>query len=205
MRAPTVHVVDDDEGLRVALGRLLQTEGYEVRLHASAGALLLALPEVQDGCIVLDLEMPGPSGLDLQEALQRQGHAIPIVFLTGHGDVGSGVRAMKSGAIDFLTKPVDPATLLLAVATALESGRTASVAREEAASAQSRYDLLTPRERSVFARVVAGEPNKRIARALGITERTVKAHRSEVMAKMQAGSLVELLNIASRLRVSSDG
>ena len=173
-----------------------------MRVHASAGDFLLALPEVEAGCIVLDLEMPGPSGLELQQALQRQPLPPPIVFLTGHGDIASSVRAMKSGAVDFLTKPVDSARLLGAIAAAVERDRKAREVRAGAADAEARLALLTPRERAVFEGVVAGLPNKRIARELGITERTVKAHRAQVMAKMRASSLTQLLQVASLLRGS---
>jgi FixJ family two-component response regulator len=200
--AIVIHVVDDDDSMRTSLARLLRAEGYRVRVHASAGDFLLALPEVGEGCILLDLEMPGPNGLELQQALQRQPLPPPIVFLTGRGDIASSVRAMKSGAVDFLTKPVEPARVLGAVAAAVERDRKARAARAVAGEAEARLALLTPRERAVFEGVVAGQPNKRIASELGITERTVKAHRAQVMAKMRAGSLTQLLHLASLLRPS---
>ena len=181
-----IHVVDDDETLRVALTRLLNAEGYEVRTYASAGDFLLQKP--RSGCVVLDLQMPGPSGLELQQAL-----SLPIVFLTGHGDIESGVRAMKAGAVDFLTKPVEPAALLKAVQAAL--ARHAE--QENLDRARTRYEALTARERSVFEHVVAGKANKEIARALGISERTVKMHRAQVMEKMQAGSVAELVRLVT--------
>jgi FixJ family two-component response regulator len=185
--APLIHVVDDDEQMRTALARLLRAEGYEVRAYASAGEFLLAAPKEGSGCLILDLQMPGPSGLDLQQAV-----SLPIVFLTGRGDIASSVRAMKAGAVDFLTKPVEPAVLLRAVAAALERNRSAS-ARQEA---RARYESLTARERSVLEQVVAGKANKEIARALGITERTVKMHRAQVMRKMRAASVAELVRTA---------
>jgi FixJ family two-component response regulator len=180
-----IHVVDDDEAMRTALARLLEAEGYEVRIYASAGEFLLRKPD--SGCVVLDLQMPGPSGLELQQVV-----SLPIVFLTGHGDVASGVRAMKAGAVDFLTKPVEPAALLKAVEAAVARG-----ARQAAiASVRTRFARLTARERAVFERVAAGKPNKEIARELGIAERTVKMHRAQVMEKMQAGSVADLVRAA---------
>jgi FixJ family two-component response regulator len=186
-----IHVVDDDDDMRTGLARLLRAEGYEVRTHASAGDFLLAPHGGGPGCIVLDLQMPGPSGLELQKAV-----SLPIVFLTGRGDIESSVRAMKAGAVDFLTKPVEPAELLKAVQAALERGHSRSQQRE----AEARYASLTARERSVFAHVVAGKPNKATARALGITERTVKMHRAQVMQKMRAGSIAELVRSAELLK-----
>jgi FixJ family two-component response regulator len=202
MSVAVIHVVDDDDDMRVAMSRLLRAEGYEVQLHSSAGAFLLGLPELGGGCVLLDLEMPGPSGLELQDALRRQRLSIPIVFLTGRGDIASGVRAMKAGAVDFLTKPVEPAALLEAVAAALARDQSVRAVQSEATEASRNYALLTARERSVFAHVVAGEPNKKIGRALGITERTVKAHRSQVMAKMRAPSVARLVHLASLLEAA---
>src|SRR4029450_4365641 len=144
--------------------------GYEVRTYASAGDFLLAPPEPVPGCLLLDLQMPGPSGLELQQALQRHPMPLPVVFLTGRGDVSSSVRAMKAGAVDFLTKPVEPAALLKAVEAALERDRSPRARREGIDELQAHYASLTARERSVLHRVVAGESNKQIARALGITE-----------------------------------
>jgi FixJ family two-component response regulator len=200
MIPPVIHVVDDDEGLRTAVARLLRSEGYEVRTYASAGDFLLAPPVQAAGCVLLDLEMPGPSGLDLQEALQRRPLPLPVVFLTGRGDIASSVSAMKGGAVDFLTKPVEPAELLKAVEVALARDRSARALHEVASEAHARHASLTVREREVFNQVVAGQPNKRIARTLGITERTVKMHRARVMAKMQAGSIAELVHTAELLK-----
>jgi FixJ family two-component response regulator len=191
MSVPVIHVVDDDESMRTAVARVLRARGYEVRTHISAGDFLLSKPEPAPGCVVLDLQMPGPSGLDLQQAV-----SLPIVFLTGHGDVASSVRAMKAGAVDFLTKPVEPELLLKAVEAALARDRSARALRD----AEHRHATLTPRERAVFEQVVAGKPNKHIARELGITERTVKMHRAQVMAKMQAGSVAELVRAAEHLK-----
>lgn len=201
--AAVVHVVDDDEALRTALSRLLRAAGFDVRTHASAGSFLLAGPPEGPGCILLDLRMPGPDGLELQEALARREDALPVVFLTGHGDVGSSVKAMKAGAVDFLTKPVEREPLLAAVRAALARDRSARAARAERAALRERHGLLTPREREVFDRVVEGRLNKQIAGALGTSERTVKAHRSRVMEKMGAGSVADLVRMAERLRGAS--
>jgi len=185
--------------VRIAVERLLQAEGFEVRTYASAGDFLLNPPDPGPGCVVLDLMMPGPSGLDLQEALQRQPNALPVVFLTGRGDVASSVRAMKFGAVDFLTKPVEPEALVQAVETALRKDRTARDDWETAGKARARYERLTGRERTVFHGVVTGKLNKQIADELGITERTVKMHRGQVMTKMEAGSLAELVHVSDLL------
>ena len=199
MSAPVVHVVDDDESMRVAVARLLKAEGFKVRTYASAGDFLLKALEPGPGCVILDLHMPGPSGLELQQALQRQPIPLPVVFLTGRGDIASSVRAMKSGAVDFLTKPVEPAVLMQAVETALLKDRSARADRASAGEAQARYKRLTERERTVFQRVVAGKLNKQIADELGIAERTVKMHRAQVMTKMEAGSLAELVHVSDLL------
>ena len=203
MSAPIVHVIDDDGSMRIAVARLLQAEGYEVRTYASAGDFLLKPPEAGPGCVVLDLQMPGPSGLELQEALQRQPAALPVVFLTGRGDIASSVRAMKAGAVDFLTKPVEPRALVQAVETALRRDRSVRTDRESAGKAQARYERLTERERTVFHGVVAGKLNKQIADELGIAERTVKMHRGQVMTKMEAGSLLELAHVSDLLANAS--
>ena len=200
MTAPIVHVVDDDEPLRTALARLLRTQGYDVRTYASAGEFLIVPPVGKSGCLILDLQMPGPSGLALQDALEYHKVTLPIVFLTGHGDVASSVRAMKGGAVDFLTKPVEPGVLLQAVAIALARDDELRGSRARLALARSRWATLTERERDVFERVVKGTLNKLIAADLGISERTVKAHRHEVMAKMGARSVAELVETAQQLR-----
>ena len=202
MTVAVIHVVDDDELLRIALVRLLRAKGYEVRTYASAGEFLLELLPPGPGCVVLDLRMPGPSGLELQAALGRHEIALPIIFLTGHGDVASSVRAMKAGAVDFLTKPVEPEVLLSAIDAALARDREARSVREGLAVAKARWATLTERERAVFARVVVGALNKQVAAEFGITERTVKAHRAQVMAKMGTRSLAELVLMADLLRVS---
>ena len=204
MTGPVIHVIDDDDLLRTALVRLLRVKGYEVRTYASAGDfLLLELPE-GPGCLILDIRMPGPSGLDLQSALGQHGISLPVIFLTGHGDVLSSVRAMKAGAVDFLTKPVEPEPLLAAIEAALAKDKSQRSEREGLAVARARWNTLTERERAVFQRVVVGALNKQIAGELGITERTVKMHRAQVMQKMGAHSLAELVSTADKLR-TDDG
>jgi FixJ family two-component response regulator len=197
---PTVHVVDDDDSFRTAISRLLRTSGYEVKAYGSAGEFLLERPPHGPGCLLLDLHMPGPNGLELQEAITRRGDGLPVIFLTAHGDVRKTVRAMRQGASDFLTKPVQREELLAAVRSALDRQKqdesTAGWRRELAA----RYALLTPREREVLERVVKGALNKQIAAALGMTERTVKAHRAKIMQKMRVDSLAELVLANAALR-----
>ncbi len=197
---PLIHVVDDDDSLRSALQRLLAAAGYRVRAYASAGEFLLDPPADTPGCLLLDLRMPGPSGLDLQEALARQGIGLPVIFLTGHGDLATGVRAMKAGAVDFLVKPVERGSLLNAVARALERDAAQRAARSADAALRARFAQLTARERQVFELVVAGRLNKQIASALGVAERTVKAQRAQVMAKLGAANAAELGRIAAQLR-----
>ena len=195
----TIHVVDDDESLRTALMRLLRAAGYVVRTYASAGDFLLNKPENALGCVVLDVRMPGPSGFELQEAIAKLDESLPIIFLSGHGDIPMSVRAIKAGAVDFLTKPVRRETLLQAVRTALAGSAERCATRELLHSLRSRYESLTPREREVFARVVSGKLNKQIAGELGTCERTVKAHRAHVMEKMQLTSVAELVHAADQL------
>lgn len=195
-----IHVVDDDESLRTAVSRLLRAAGYQTREYASATEFISVLESLHElGCILLDVRMPGASGPDLQVELARRGVHLPIVFLTGHADVGMTVRAFKAGAVDFLTKPVNKEALLDAIGTAL---RLAEVLRNRQArveSVRTALATLTAREREVFDHVVAGKPNKQIGRELGISERTVKAHRGKVMEKMGAGTLVELVRTAEVL------
>jgi len=196
----TIHVVDDDEDFRTGVARLLGTAGYEVRTYPSAGDFLLSQPAEGPGCLILDLNMPGPSGLDLQQALAHRPATLPIVFLTGRGDIESGVRAMKLGAVDFLTKPAEPETILAAVEAALMRDREARAQDAGLATVRLRHARLTAREREVFDLVVTGARNKTIARALGITERTVKMHRGQLMQKMQATSVADLVHAAELLR-----
>jgi FixJ family two-component response regulator len=200
-RPPVVHVVDDDDSMRTALDALLRAAGYEVRAHASAAEFLLDRSECDaPRCLVLDLQMPGLDGLSLQEALAQRNALPPTVFLTGHADIPISVRAMKAGAVDFLTKPVSRDTLLAAVRTALARDAEARSAQDRLRASRARYETLTPREREVFAGVVAGKLNKQIAGELGTTERTIKAHRAQMMEKMRVGSVAELVHLAVELR-----
>jgi FixJ family two-component response regulator len=196
---PIVNVVDDDDSVRTAVARLLRAAGYAVRAYASAGEFLLDRQPNDPGCIVLDIRMPGPSGLDLQEAFAKSGDSIPIVFLSGHGDIPTSVRAIKAGAVDFLTKPVEKKPLLSAVEAALARDEKNRSDRTKLTDFGARYASLTPRESAVFSRVTAGKLNKQIAVELGISERTVKAHRSTVMEKFHVHSIAELSRIAEQL------
>lgn len=198
--SPLIHVVDDDDALRTALLRLLAAAGFEARGYASTGAFLLEPPPDRPGCLLLDVRLPGPSGLELQAALKRQGNALPIVFMTGYADVSSSVRAMKAGAVDFLAKPVERAALLDALQRALERGARERAARDEELHLRTRFASLTPREREVFDGVVAGKLNKQIAEELGIAERTVKAQRAQMMVKLDADSAAALGRLDERLR-----
>ena len=200
---PLIHVVDDDESLRTALLRLLDAAGFSARGYASVGDFLLQPPD-GPGCVLLDVRLPGPSGLDLQAALQRQGNALPVVFLTGYADVATSVQAMKAGAVDFLTKPIQREALFEALQRALARDATEREARAQAAQLRAAFAALTPRERAVFDRVVAGQLNKQIAEALGIAERTVKLQRAQLMAKLGASSAAELGRLAERLQQLPD-
>jgi FixJ family two-component response regulator len=191
-----IHVVDDDESLREALLDLLNAAGFESRAYASTGEFLLHPVPDRHGCVLLDVRLPGPSGLELQEALQRQGVTLPVIFLTGHADVASGVRAMKAGAVDFLEKPVERETLLEALRRALARDAAERTARAVAHEQSTRLDVLTPRERDVFDRIVAGKLNKQIADDLGIGLRTVKAYRAQLMVKLGVSSAAELGRLA---------
>jgi two-component system, LuxR family, response regulator FixJ len=197
-----IHVVDDEPGMRKALARLLRAEGYEVRLFCGADDLLAGCRANEINCLLLDISMPGLNGLELQRRLVRCGASIPIVFLTGHGDIPMTVNAVKAGAVDFLTKPVDEAVLLKAVQRALTEAAAQKNSRDDATRAASRFSRLTPREREVMDAVVSGKPNKIIAFELGTCEQTIKVHRGRVMEKMGVDSLAELIRIASRLEAA---
>jgi FixJ family two-component response regulator len=197
---PLIHIVDDDESMRTSLLRLLGAAGFEARGYGSTGDFLLQPPPDRPGCVLLDLRLPGPSGLELQAALKRQGVALPVIFLTGHGDVASSVRAMQAGAVDFLTKPVKRDALFGAIRRALERGALEHARREEAEDLRARFASLTPREREIVDAVASGKLNKQVARELGIAERTVKLHRASAMAKLGVGSSAALGRLAERLR-----
>jgi FixJ family two-component response regulator len=197
--APVVHVVDDDASLRAALSKLLQVAGYEVHAYASAGEFLLQDLASLDGCLLLDLRLPGPDGLQLQEALTRRGCRLPIVFMSAHGDIPASVRAMKGGAADFLTKPVGRGELLAALSSALARLDAARAGQAQRSALLQRYAQLTPRERDVFAGIAAGKLNKQIAFDMGIALRTVKVHRARVMEKLGADTPAALGRIAEQL------
>jgi FixJ family two-component response regulator len=199
-----VHVIEDDESSRIASSRLLKTAGYVVRVYAT-GAEFLAQPPTEAGCLVLDLHLPGPSGLDLQQRLTTAENPLPIVFLTGHGDVPKTVRAMKAGAVDFLTRPVEAPVLLDAVARAIARDAENRVVRARQHEARARYSRLTPRERDVFAHLISGQLNKQIGYDLGISERTTKIHRHQVLEKMQADSIADLVRTAADLGIAAVG
>jgi len=201
--APLIHVVDDDTSMRSALLRLLVEVGFEAYGYSSTGEFLLQPLPDRPGCLILDLRLPGPSGLELQAALQRQGIHLPVVFLTGHGNVESSVRAMKAGAVDFLTKPVKREVLLDAIQRALARYSAERTARDEGGRVQTRFASLTQRQREVFDLIVAGKLNKQIADELGIAERTVKREREQVMAKLDANSAADLGRLAELLRRST--
>jgi FixJ family two-component response regulator len=197
----TVYLLDDDPEMVKALTRLLRAKHFEVRGFTSVQAFLQAGLPCVDACLVLDVAMPELDGLELQRRLTHQGVLIPIVFLTGHGDIPMGVRAIKAGATDFLTKPVDALTLVRAVGAALEAGALRRAEIEAIAELTARVATLTPRELEVMQHVVAGQLNKQIAAELGTGEANIKLHRAHIMKKMGVSSLADLVRVAERLGV----
>jgi FixJ family two-component response regulator len=197
--AETVCVIDDDASFRLALCRLLNAAGYSVQTYSSAGEFLLQQrPPDAVACLILDLRMPGPSGLELQQALANSKHRLPIIFLSGRGDIASSVSAMKSGAVDFLTKPVEREVLLEAVRRALSLAHEARAIEDQARAWRERFQRLTAREQQVLEQVLAGKRNKQIAATLNAAERTIKAHRSHIMEKMEVETVAELIRMAER-------
>lgn len=199
---PIVFVVDDDVSVRESLELLIRHEGWQAEVFASADEFLARPRTLVPSCLILDLSLPGLGGLDLQKRIATERGDMPIIFITGHGDIPSSVQAMKAGAVEFLTKPFTDDALLSALRQALERCRIARDRDEELQELRGRYASLSPRERQVMGLVVSGLLNKQVGSELGITEITVKAHRGRVMQKMKAGSLAELVEIAGRLRLA---
>jgi FixJ family two-component response regulator len=196
---PIVFIVDDDDSVRKALTRLIKSVDLTVETFASAHDFLKRDSHNGPACLVLDIRMPGLSGLDLQDELVAAGRTLPIIFVSAHGNIPLSVRAMKAGAVDFIEKPFEDQTLLDAINQSLKKDRQAKLEQAEVREIQRRADSLTPREREVFALVVSGKLNKQIAFKLGTSERTIKAHRARVMKKMQAKSLADLIRLAEKV------
>ena len=196
---PVVHIVDDDVPFLTATERLLRAANYTVRTYSNAGDFLLSRHDEGPGCVLLDLRLPGPSGLHLQQAIANQTEPLPIIFLSGCGDVPSAVRALKAGAMDFLTKPVKGEILLDAIDRALVRDTEMRALRKEVRRWHSCYTTLTEREALIFHEVVSGKMNKEIAVEMGSSERTIKAHRANVMRKMHASCFAELVHISECL------
>ena len=202
---PVIHIVDDDASFRTAVGRLLRASGYEILAYESAQQLLERLAgDFVPGCILLDVQIPDLSGPELQDHLIKKGSTLPIIFLTGHGDIPTSVKAIKAGAEDFLTKPVTREQLLASIERAIARHERTKQQRDRVDSLRSLAGKLTPRESEVFKLVILGKMNKQIAHELGTTERTVKAHRQRVMQKLQVQSLAELVSIGERIGVLSE-
>jgi FixJ family two-component response regulator len=196
---PIVFIVDDDDSVRKALTRLIKSVDLTVETFASADDFLKRDSHNGPACLVLDIRMPGLSGLDLQDELVAAGRTLPIIFVSAHGNIPLSVRAMKAGAVDFIEKPFEDQALLDAINQSLKKDRQAKLEQAEVREIQRRADSLTPREREVFALVVSGKLNKQIAFKLGTSERTIKAHRARVMKKMQAKSLADLIRLAEKV------
>ena len=199
---PTVVVIDDDASVRKALDNLLRSVGLDVELFKSPQEFLQSNRPDRPGCIVLDVRFPGRSGLDMQQELAAANIQLPIIFITGYGDIPMSVRAMKAGAVEFLTKPFRDQDLLDAVGVALEKDRARRASEMRLAELRSRFDTLTARERQVLALVIAGRLNKQIAGELGVSEMTVKMHRRQVMRKMQAGGVAQLVRLADQIGIA---
>lgn len=202
-RALTVFLVDDDPSVLKGVRRLLVAAGLNVAAFNSPQEFLSRHDAEAPGCLVLDIAMPGLNGLELQQALAARGSVLPIIYLTGHGDIPMSVQAMKRGALDFLTKPVDDKDLLAAIRNAFEKDRMLRTARAEVAEIEQRLATLTSREREVLAHIVSGRLNKQVAADLGTVEKTIKVHRARVMEKMQVRSLAELVRLTERVGLKS--
>ena len=191
-----VHLVDDDEAIRRSVGFMLKTSGFHVHSYESGLELLKAAPSLETGCILLDIRMPGMDGLEVQSALRDKGVILPVIIMTGHGDVSLAVQAMKAGAVDFIEKPFEKAVLLSAIEHGVERLKRSAANQNRADEAAVRLQALTPREREVLDGLAKGLPNKTIAYDLGISPRTVEIHRANVMTKLSVRSLSEALRIA---------
>jgi FixJ family two-component response regulator len=200
---PLVHVLDDDAAFRLALDSLFRSVALRTRLYGSPHELLTACTADEPGCIVLDVRLPGTNGLDLQRQIQELGIRLPVILITGHGDIPMSVRAMKAGAVDFLAKPFRDQDLLDAVSAAIKRDCDRRAVERELTAVTDRFATLTARERDVMLRVTAGKMNKEVAGELGLSEITVKIHRGAVMRKMQAGSLADLVRMADALKLTS--
>jgi FixJ family two-component response regulator len=198
---PLVHIVEDDDSTRVATARMLTAVGYAVETHATAAEFLGSGSRSSPGCVLLDVQLPDMSGTDLQKQFADWLDAPPIVFVTGHGDIPMSVRAIQAGAVDFLTKPVQKAALVTAVSRAIAVDADNREKRQRHVDAQARYAQLSPREREVFAHLIGGQLNKQVAYDLGTVERTIKAHRHNLMAKLGANSIVDLVHLARELNI----
>ena len=191
-----IHLVDDDAAVRRSVGFMLKTSGHQVQAYESGLELLKDSTRLDDGCILLDIRMPGMDGLEVQQALQEKGVTLPVIIMTGHGDVGLAVRAMKAGAVDFIEKPFEKAALLSAIDEGLRRLSRKEATSDRKKDAEVRLQALTPRERDVLDGLAAGLPNKTIAYDLGISPRTVEIHRANLMSKLEVRSLSEALRIA---------
>ena len=200
---PIVFLVDDDPGTSKALSRMLREEGWSVEMFESAEAFLARSPRAADGCLVLDVTMPGIDGLELQRRLAEAGQSLPVVFVTGHGDIPMSVRAIRAGASDFLTKPVEGETLVAAIRAAIAEHASRRRAQAAQTAIRQRLAQRTTREREVLAALAAGKLNKQIAADLGVVEQTVKFHRSRIMERMRAKTVAELMHIAAQLGIGA--
>jgi len=198
---PIVYVIDDDSSVRTAVRSLVRSVGLEVEAFASGQEFLHFNRPDAPGCVVLDVRLPGMSGLDFQKELTRYNIPLPVIFITAHGDIPMSVRAMKAGAVEFLTKPFRDQDLLDAIHSSLNQDRTRRQEEHEVSELRARLDTLTSRERELMALVISGKPNKYIADSIGTSEATVKVHRANLLRKMQADSLADLVRMAGRLKI----